>query len=258
MAKKAPEAAARTRYDRYEFEEVHRTKLIGCPFNPRTISDTARKKLRENLERVGLTHPVVWNKRTGHIVSGHQRVGVIDSLERTDDYLLRVAVVDLSEAEEKEQVVFENNPEAQGDWDLVKLEEIYKDPLVNPEHTGYDVADIYQMFGESPLAKQPEALESLAAQYRALHERHEKLIQNLEGRDDANFYAVVVARDGAELDALAKELCVEFPDADSRFLSAHALLMAFRALRNSAWGAAVNTDPAKASPDPDTKPLVTP
>jgi hypothetical protein len=34
--------------------------------------------------------------------------------------------------------------------------------------------------------------------------------------------------------------------------------MAFRALRNSAWGAAVNTDPAKASPDPDTKPLVTP
>src|SRR5215831_20790554 len=44
------------------------------PRNPRLISDEALEKLRLALERFGDLGGIVLNRRTGHLVGGHQRI----------------------------------------------------------------------------------------------------------------------------------------------------------------------------------------
>lgn len=46
---------------------------------------------------------------------------VLDALEKSSDYVLTVAAVDLDLKTEKEQNIFLNNVASQGDWDLEKL-----------------------------------------------------------------------------------------------------------------------------------------
>src|SRR4051812_29770 len=99
----------RSKYQKFEALDIHRSMVHGSEYNPRQINAHAKKKLRENIKKKGLLGGIVWNKRTGNLVSGHQRLAVLDSLEGSQDYLLTVDVVDLSEQEEKEQNLFFNN-----------------------------------------------------------------------------------------------------------------------------------------------------
>ncbi len=74
-------------------ERIHRSKIKNAPYNPRSIDDHARKKLHHNLKKKGLLDALVWNKRTGNLVSGHQRLSILDDLSATgDDYTLDFAV----------------------------------------------------------------------------------------------------------------------------------------------------------------------
>jgi hypothetical protein len=217
--------------DRYEIQEVHRSQLADCPFNPRQISDEARRRLRANLEKIGLTHPPVWNKRTGHIISGHQRIHIIDSIMGTSDYTIRVAVVDLDPKQEKEQVVFENNGEAQGQWDLEKLEKLFREDKIDIEAAGFNTADIFQMFGDSPLIEQPEELAAAAERVRAAREAYDKTVEKSAGdRDDPHFYLMVIFRDNTEREKFTAALGL--PDnryVDGKFLK-NALFMDARDL----------------------------
>jgi hypothetical protein len=88
------------------------------------LSKEAAKLLRASLERNGLVEPPVWNKRTGNLVGGHQRLAQIDSLEGTEDYLIDVACVDVDEEAERALNLALNNRNIQGDWDEDKLAEI--------------------------------------------------------------------------------------------------------------------------------------
>lgn len=73
--------------------------------------------------RVGVLGGIVWNKRTGNLVSGHQKVSIMDSVNRYDpetgknDYELRVEPVDFDLKTEKEQNLFFNNKNVQGEYD---------------------------------------------------------------------------------------------------------------------------------------------
>ena len=90
----------------------------------------ARKNLKANLKRVGLLGGIVWNEVTGNLVSGHQRISVIDEVNkynpdtRTNDYLIRVEVVHMDEKTEKEQNIFMNNRSVQGDFDSDMLKDM--------------------------------------------------------------------------------------------------------------------------------------
>ena len=108
---------------------MNRANLKAAPWNPRQIDDEAKKKLRSSLKRVGLVSPIVWNKRTGTIVSGHQRLDLLDQLEGRRDYELDVAVIDVAEKTEKEINIFLNNELASGTWDINKLDSLMKDGL---------------------------------------------------------------------------------------------------------------------------------
>lgn len=127
---------------------VKRSNINFAHYNPRTISDEARKKLKANLKRVGLLGGIVWNKTTGNIVSGHQKVSVMDEVNRyengNNDYNIKVEVVEMDEKTEKEQNLFMNNRSAQGEYD----NDMLKDMLIDIDYTnaGMDEFDL-QMLG---------------------------------------------------------------------------------------------------------------
>ena len=85
--------------------ELMRSQINFASYNPRKLSDDARKRLKANLKRIGLAGGIVWNETTGNLVSGHQRLSILDEIQRynTDtkenDYPIRVEVLRLTEKE---------------------------------------------------------------------------------------------------------------------------------------------------------------
>lgn len=218
------EDARHTEYEGYEVVEVHRSQLKNASYNPRQISDKARRKLKEGIKKLKLLGPVNWNARTGNIVGGHQRVAALDALEGTSDYRLLVARCDLDEVQEKEANVLLNNPETQGDWDLEKLEAIFKDDRVDVENTGFDLADVYKMFGDAPLAARDGMLDELSAKLREARSRYDDVVKTSGNRDGADFYCVVVFKDDDDRTQFLTELGIE----DNRYVDGRELRRLFK------------------------------
>jgi hypothetical protein len=200
----APQAAT---VQGFKAVRVHRSRLKNAPYNPRTISEKAKGKLKENLRRVGLVETIVWNFRTGNIVGGHQRLGICDSIMESPDYWLDVAMNDFDDMTEREQNIFLNNPEVQGDWDMEKLGKLFKEDKIGIERSGFDTGVIYQMFGDSPLvqSQSSEQLTAIADRIRASWGQYEELSQKTAQARDPDFYLVVIFEDSSKR--------VEFTDA---------------------------------------------
>jgi len=192
-------------FEKYKIVEVDRKDLKNAPYNPRVITETAKKKLRKNIKKVGLLEPPVWNALSGNLVSGHQRVSILDGLMGTRDYKIRVSRVELDDKTEKEQNIFFNNTAAMGDYDLEKLEELLKQDL-EIEDTGFDVADMYKLFGDNVLIEDPDKLLELSEQIS----KNESLYKELQGRarkrDDVDFFCVVVFRDNQQREGFLSAL----------------------------------------------------
>lgn len=194
-------------YEKYEIQTVDRSQVKNAPYNPRVISGKAKKRLRENLKKVGLVEPPIWNKRTGNLVGGHQRMAALDALMGKKDYQLQVSVVDMDEATEKAQNIFLNNGEAQGTWDLVKLEEMFVQDKVDFELAGFDTASVFHLFGDMPLAQRPEAMQEMADRLRKTQEVVEQIgKREHRPQEDQDFYLVVVFRDNQARDSFTKAL----------------------------------------------------
>jgi len=133
-----------------EQRTVKRSEINFASYNPRTISDDARKKLKKNLQSVGLLGGVVWNVRTGNLVSGHQKVAIMDAVNRynpetgENDYEFRVEVVDLDLKTEKEQNLFMNNKAVQGTYDDDMLRSLLSE--IDYTNAGFDDVDL-QLLG---------------------------------------------------------------------------------------------------------------
>lgn len=143
-------------------EELHRSKLSNATYNPRKINDKERDKLKAALQRHGLVAPITWNKRTGNIVGGHQRISIMDTLMKTADYKLSVAVIDCDEAREKELNILLNNQQAMGSWDMAALKDMFADEDVSLAGAGFDLTDMIQMFGDDSVDDRQEDLSELA------------------------------------------------------------------------------------------------
>src|SRR4028118_1920071 len=101
-----------TKHQKFQAITIHRREIKNAPYNPRTITPARRQTLKNNLRRRGLLETLVWNSVTGNLVSGHQRLSILDELEGSDDYSLTVASVVLTDQEEKEQNIFFNSQSA--------------------------------------------------------------------------------------------------------------------------------------------------
>lgn len=139
-----------------------------------------------------MIEPIIWNKRSGNIVGGHQRLKCLDSLEGSPDYLVPVAIVDLSDAEERAQNVFLNNGEAQGEWDLESLQDLLAG-LPEVDMTGFDQADLYQLFGMGGAgdADRESDIEEVAESQERGQEWDRRSKEKGE-REQGDFFCVVV------------------------------------------------------------------
>lgn len=82
-----------------------------APYNPRTMTEEARRALSRSMTRWGCVEPIVVNERTGNVVGGHRRREVL--LEQGVE-AATVVLVDVDPEEEKALNVALNNPHAQG------------------------------------------------------------------------------------------------------------------------------------------------
>lgn len=221
-----------SKYQQFEMARMARTELREHPKNPRVLLPAQGKRLKGKMKQVGLLQPIIWNKRSGFLLGGHQRLGVLDALEKFDpatgahDYLLDVAVVDLEERRELEMLVFLNNASAQGVWETDLLASINLDSGVDFGSMGFDRIDVDLLFDgdarfselfvdEAPEAKEAKGtLEKIKADRKASTEA-------LKDGNTADFYFVVVCKDQAEKDETMKRLGVPVYE---QFVSADAVL----------------------------------
>lgn len=189
----------------FEVVTMPRKELKAAPYNPRIISEAEKKKLAKGLKRHGLVSPVTWNRRTGNVVGGHQRISIMDDLVGTSDYELQVAVIDVDESREKELNILLNNPQAQGDWDLGKLGDILKDSSITIDGTGFDPADVFKLIGDQKLAERDDGtIDALSDKLREAQARYTEIQSKSVNRDSIEFFIVVVFKDDADCGSFLK------------------------------------------------------
>ena len=159
-----------TKYQNFKIERIHRSSIQSAPYNPRKISDSARAKLKANLKRIGLVQPIVWNRTTRNLVGGHQKLSIIDELEKSEDYFLEVSVVELDQKTEIEQNIFLNNKDAQGEYDFDKLVEIDKLYEIDFKLGGISDSEIEMIKIDSTLEVTADEYD-FEAELRALEQR---------------------------------------------------------------------------------------
>lgn len=139
----------RTKYQKFAIERLHRGQLLNAPYNPRKpLHPELAQRLRDNLTNVGLIEPLIWNRTTGLLVGGHQRLAALDALTGHGDYTLDVSVVELAPEVERTQNIFLNNPAVHGDWDISALAELFKQPGFSFEGAGFAQVDVLDIFGQ--------------------------------------------------------------------------------------------------------------
>lgn len=124
-----------------ELIEKNIEELKEAVYNPRIQLEPGMpeyEKLKSSIETFGDVEPIVWNKRSGNVVGGHQRLTVLKNMGIKTTL---VSVVDLPDTEEKLLNVALNK--IKGDWDKVKLEELLQDFSVNEAFVaGFDPDEI--------------------------------------------------------------------------------------------------------------------
>ena len=72
-----------SKYIKSESVELNRSAIHFADYNPRKLSEESRKTLKRGIKKFGLVGGIVVNKQTGlTVVSGHQRLTVMDELQK--------------------------------------------------------------------------------------------------------------------------------------------------------------------------------
>lgn len=186
----------RAKAEKFTVEAIHRSEINLAEYNPRSISAANKKRLKKSLKENGLVEPLIWNRRTGRLVSGHQRLAIIDDTEKTQDYTLSVSVIDVDEQAEKKLNVQLNNPGLSGVFDLESLLHLQSDIGIEFADLGFDDFDVKMLLGETEAPKRADAPEveatknTLAEIKTKREETNERLDQI--GRHEVDFYVNVV------------------------------------------------------------------
>ena len=129
-----------------KLRKVPKEKLNPAEYNPRvslTPDMDEYQRLKRSLDEFGMVQPIVWNERTGNIVSGHQRFRILsDEGEKEFD----VIAVSLDPEQEKALNITLNNSRVGGDWDTQKLTDIISELAEIPDFdetlTGFSQQEI--------------------------------------------------------------------------------------------------------------------
>jgi hypothetical protein len=195
----------------FEIVTMHRSKIQKADYNPRRITESAQKKLRKFLKENGLWQPLIVNKETMNLVSGHQRITIMDSLMRTDDYELTVSLVNVDEKTEVAGNIFMNNQSAMGEWDNVKLEDIHNlFPEIDfVQDLAFDISEVDFILGES---YKPNKTEEEGEFEEKVQESKIGKIKELEKQSDQKERERIASGDSYEMSDADYSVTFVFPN----------------------------------------------
>lgn len=201
---------AKSKYQAYDTEIISREQIKNAPYNPRIMDEKAKKRLKQNIARHGLVSALTWNRRTGNLVGGHQRLEQLDALEKDKDYELTVCVVDVDEREEAALNVQLNNPSMQGEWDFDKLAMMSEEfDLDLKDDMGFTETDIDFMFdGDDRFSQlfETKEKEQLRGKLDAVKEARKESMEKLKDRNSINWYTVIVFENEKDRENFMKEI----------------------------------------------------
>jgi DNA modification methylase len=126
-----------------KIETIPLSKIKPAVYNPRKDlkpGDPEYEKLKKSLSEFDIVEPLVWNKRTGNLVGGHQRLKL---LKERGDKQVDVSVVDLPDEKEKALNLALNK--ISGEWDFPRLKDLLEEintGAFDIEITGFDDKEI--------------------------------------------------------------------------------------------------------------------
>lgn len=190
--------SGRSRFDKGNPEVIARSLLKNAPYNPRQIEREDAERLRKSLREHGLVDLPIWNRRTGNLVGGHQRISQLDALEGTKDYELMVNVIDVDEREEAQLNVKLNNPDLQGDWDFQKLADMADEFALDFDDMGFSEMSVDMMFdGDdrfSALLDNDEA-NGVMSDMAEIKEARQRIRDDSAEKDSIDYFATIVFHD---------------------------------------------------------------
>lgn len=131
-------------------ERKHTADLIPADYNPRKDlkpGDAEYEKLKRSIEQFGYVEPVIWNKTTGFVVGGHQRLKVLLDMGITE---VECVVVEMDAEKEKALNIALNK--ISGEWDKDKLALLIADLQgadFDVSLTGFEPAEIDSLFKDT-------------------------------------------------------------------------------------------------------------
>ena len=131
-------------------EKKNTADLLPADYNPRKDlkpGDAEYEKLKRSIEQFGYVEPVIWNKTTGRVVGGHQRLKVLMDMGMTE---VDCVVVEMDEGKEKALNIALNK--ISGDWDKDKLALLIADLQgadFDVSLTGFEPAEIDDLFKDT-------------------------------------------------------------------------------------------------------------
>ena len=132
-----------------EIVKMKLSELNPAEYNPRKAlkpGDPAYEKLKASILSFGNVEPIVWNRSTGSVIGGHQRLRVLLDLGVEES---EVSVVELSEVDEKRLNIALNK--ITGEWDDEKLTSLMAELTaggVDVYPTGFDEQELSSMFAD--------------------------------------------------------------------------------------------------------------
>ena len=130
-------------------EKISVDQLQPAKYNPRKDlqpGDPEFEKLKRSVQEFGYVEPIIWNKRTGVVIGGHQRLKVLQHLGYTE---VDCVVLDLDEQKEKALNVALNK--ISGAWDVPMLTTLLRDldeSGFDATLTGFDVSEMSELFDD--------------------------------------------------------------------------------------------------------------
>jgi len=113
--------------------EIKLEDIKAAPYNPRIINEKSLEGLEKSLDKFGDISGITWNKRTGYLVTGHQRISVLKKTHKNLNIKngqlydgetpleFTVRIVDWDEETEKAANITANNHQVGGVFDTDML-----------------------------------------------------------------------------------------------------------------------------------------
>ena len=131
-------------------EKKKLSELNRAAYNPRVElkqGDAVYEQLKRSINEFGYVEPIVWNKTTGNIVGGHQRLTVLEDMGYDE---VDVVVIEVDELKEKTLNLALNK--VKGEWDFGSLSDLLQE-MQDVDYdftvTGFTEREVASLIGEA-------------------------------------------------------------------------------------------------------------